>query len=389
MSSQLRLETLAVHAGRDIDQASGAVAAAIVPSVTFQRDAEGHYPLGYFYSSKGNPNRNSLEAAFAALEGGVTAVAFASGCAAITAVLRTLRPGDHVLVPDDVFQGTIRILREILPKWQISYSSADMTDVDAVRAAIRQNTRLVWLETLSNPMLKVTDVASISKLAHESGAVAVVDNTFVTPVFQQPLQLGADLVVHASTKYIGGHGDVLGGVVVARESNSTTETIRQTQLLEGSVPSPFDCWLVHRGFQTLTCRMRGHAQNALHVATALEKEPLITAVYYPGLASHPQFELARRQLQGGFGGIVSVRVRGGASVANAVCANVRVFTHATSFGMTESLIQQQTSSPTHGPGTNVPEDLLRLSIGLEHPDDLVDDLVTALESAYRDFGAGA
>jgi cystathionine gamma-synthase len=388
MSSQLRLETLAVHAGRNIDQASGAVAAAIVPSVTFQRDAEVHYPQGYFYSSKGNPNRNSLEAAFAALESGVTAVAFASGCAAITAVLRTLRPGDHVLVPDDVFQGTIRILREILPKWQISYSSADMTDVDAVRAAIRQNTRLVWLETLSNPMLKVTDVASISKLAHESGAVAVVDNTFVTPVFQHPLQLGADLVVHASTKYIGGHGDVL-GVVVARESNSTTETIRQTQLLEGGVPSPFDCWLVHRGFQTLTSRMRGHAQNALHVATALEKEPLITAVYYPGLASHPQFELSRRQLQGGFGRIVSVRVRGGASVASAVCAKVRVFTHATGFGMTESLIQQQTASPTHGLGTNVPEDLLRLSIGLEHPDDLVDDLVTALESAYRDFGAGA
>ena len=196
-------------------------------------------------------------------------------------------------------------------------------------------------------------------------------------------------MVHASTKYLGGHGDVLGGVVVARESNSTTETIRQTQLLEGSVASSFDCWLVHRGFQTLTCRMRGHTQNALLVATALEKEPLIAAVYYPGLASHPQFELARRQLQGGFGGIVSVRVRGGASVANAVCTNVRVFTHATSFGMTESLIQQQTSSPTHGPGTNVLEDLLRLSIGLEHPDDLVDDLVAALESAYRDFGAGA
>jgi cystathionine gamma-synthase len=385
----VRLETIAVHAGRAADPAFGAVAPPITNSVTFERGADGQYPHGYFYSSKGNPNRNALETAFATLEGGTIAVAFASGCAAITAVLRSLRPGDHVLVPDDVFQGTIRILREILPKWQISYSSADMTDLNAVGSAIQENTRLVWLETLSNPMLKVTDIAAISALAHERGALAVVDNTFVTPVFQKPLAQGADLVVHAGTKYIGGHGDALGGVVVARESASAIEAIRQMQLLEGSVPSPFDCWLIYRGFKTLVWRMRAHAENALRVAATLQKHPLIAEVFYPGLPSHPQFELAQRQLEGGSGGIVSIRVKGGAQVARQVCANVQVFTHATSLGMTESLIQQQASSPTHGPGTKVPEDLLRLSIGLEHPDDLVEDLTAALESAHRKFGEGA
>jgi cystathionine gamma-synthase len=385
----MRMETIAVHAGHDVDGSSGAVAQPITLSVTFERDDEGHYPLGYFYSSKGNPNRNVLESAFAALEQGDTAVAFASGCAAIAAIFRTLRPGDHVLVPSDLFQGTIRILREILPKWGISYSAVEMTDSDAIRAALQDNTRLVWLETLSNPMLKVTDVELVSALAHESGAISVIDNTFVTPVFQQPLAQGADLVVHATTKYIGGHGDVLGGIVVARESNRNIQEIRQIQLLEGGVMSPFDSWLTHRGLKTLACRMRTHAANALQVANALERHPFIGSVYYPGLPSHPQFELAKRQLHEGFGGIVSIRVRSGPEAANAVCGKVQVFTHATSFGSTESLIQRQVSSPTHGPGTDVPGDLLRLSIGLEHPEDLIDDLTRALETAELEVRAKA
>lgn len=383
--TQVRIETMAVHAGCGIDKASGAVAESITPSVTFERDSEGQYPRGYFYSSKGNPNRNALEAAFAALEGGEGAVAFASGCAAIAAVFRTLKPGDHVLVPDDVFHGTIRMLREILPKWQISYSQADMSDVNSVRAALEKNTRLVWLETLSNPLLKVTDIDAVAQVARDHGAISAVDNTFVTPIFQRPLEQGADLVVHASTKYIGGHGDVLGGAVIAQKANAIVDgivrEIRQIQLLEGSVPSPFDCWLIHRGFKTLPGRMRAHSSNALQVAVALEKHPLISAVHYPGLASHPQFALAARQLHGGFGGIVSIRVGGGAEIARAVCANVKIFTHATSFGSAESLIQQQAFSPTHGPGTLVPDDLLRLSVGLENPEDLIDDICGALTAA--------
>jgi cystathionine gamma-synthase len=385
----MRIETIAVHAGHNVDGGSGAVAQPITLSVTFERDDEGHYPRGYFYSSKGNPNRNALESAFAALEQGDIAVAFASGCAAIAGIFRTLRPGDHVLVPNDVFQGTIRILREILAKWGFAYSAVEMTDSDAIRAAFQDNTRLVWMETLSNPMLRVTDVELVSALAHERGAISVVDNTFVTPVLQQPLAQGADLVVHATTKYIGGHGDVLGGIVVAPESNRNIQEIRQIQLLEGSVMSPFDSWLTHRGLKTLACRMRTHAANALQVASALERHPLVGSVYYPGLSSHPQFELAKRQLHEGFGGIVSVRVRGGPEAANAVCGKVRVFTHATSFGSTESLIQRQASSPTHGPGTDVPEDLLRLSIGLEHPEDLIDDLTRALEAAELEVRAKA
>ncbi len=384
--ASLRLETVAVHTGREVDRGSGAVATPLTLSVTFERDKDGQYPHGYFYSSKGNPNRNGLESAFAALEGGQIAVAFASGCSAITAVLRILRPGDHVLVPNDVFQGTIRILREVLSMWGITYSTVEMTDIDAVRRAFRPNTRMIWIETLSNPLLRVTDLRLISELARKRSAVSVVDNTFVTPIFQRPLEDGIDLVVHATTKYIGGHGDVLGGIVVSREPNPLIDEIRQIQLLEGAVPSPFDCWLVHRGIKTLAYRMRGHAENALKVARALEHHPLIEAVHYPGLESHPQHSLAKQQLSGGFGGIVSVQVKGGRDLAMGVCARVRIFTHATSLGDVESLVQHQASSPTHGTNTSLAENLLRLSVGLEHPDDLIADLQQALFAAQRDIG---
>ena len=377
----MRLQTQAVHVGHEVDTASGAIARPINLSITFERDGDGSYPRGYFYSSKGNPNRNGLEAAFAALEAGKVAVAFASGCAAITAVLRTLQPGDHVIIPDDVFQGTVRILREVLAKWQITYSSIDLSRIASVEPAFRPNTKLVWMETLSNPLLKVTDLKAVSDIAHSHGALSVVDNSFVTPIFQQPLHDGVDLVVHAATKYIGGHGDVLGGVVVAAEAGPLIDEIRQIQWLEGAVPSPFDCWLIHRGIQTLPCRMRAHAANALAVAQALEGHRSIAAVHYPGLKSHPHHALANRQLVGGYGGIVSVQVRGGRDVAIAVCRNVKIFKNATSFGTTESLIQHQASSPTHGTSTGLAEDLLRLSVGLEHPDDLIEDINQALATA--------
>jgi cystathionine gamma-synthase len=377
----MKIETIAVHEGSEPDRASGAIVRPITLSVTYERDRDGAYRRGYFYSSKGNPNRNGLESAFAAMEGGQVAVAFASGCSAIAAVLRTLKPGDHVVVPDDVFQGTIRLLREVLPKWGITYSMADMTDIGAVQNAFRPNTRMVWMETLSNPLLKVTDLPLISEFAHNHQAISVVDNTFVTPIFQRPLNDRVDLVVHATTKCIGGHGDALGGIVVAAAPSPLIDEIRQIQLLEGAVPSPFDCWLVHRGIKTLAYRMRGHAENALKVARALERHPLIEAVHYPGLESHPQHLLAKRQLSGGFGGIVSIRVRGGRELAIAVCANTRIFANATSLGEVESLIQHQASSPTHGSNTGLAENLLRLSVGLEHPDDLIADLEQALHAA--------
>jgi cystathionine gamma-synthase len=380
--SRMRFETLAVHGGHAPDRASGAVAQPITLSVTYERDDDGNYPSGHFYSSKGNPNRTALETSFAALEGGTVAVAFASGGAAITAVFRTLQPGDHVLVPDDVFQGTIRGLRELLPKWGISYGVVDMTDLGAVEAAMQANTRLIWTETFSNPLLKVTDLRRVAAIAHEAGARCVVDNTFVTPVFQRPLEQGVDAVIHATTKYIGGHGDVLGGMVVARDDSAMMQEVRQIQLLEGSVPAPFDCWLLHRGLKTLPYRMRGHATNALAVARALETNRHVTRVYYPGLAGHVGHELAAAQLSGGFGGIVSIRVRGGRDAAMRVANHVQVFTNATSFGEPESLIQHQATSPTHGTNTGIHDDLLRLSIGLEHPDDLIADLEHALDLAH-------
>jgi cystathionine gamma-synthase len=236
------------------------------------------------------------------------------------------------------------------------------------------------METLSNPLLEVTDLTAITNLAHQHGALSVVDNTFVTPIFQRPLRCGVDLVVHATTKYIGGHGDVVGGIVVAGASSPHLDEIRRIQVLEGAVPSPFDCWLVHRGVQTLACRMRAHADSALAIARTLEGHPAIDAVHYPGLPSHPQHALARRQLAGGFGGIISIQVCGGREAAMAVCTNVKLFRHAASFGSITSLIQHQASSPTHGPGTRVTENLLRLSVGLEHPDDLIADLDEALRS---------
>lgn len=377
----MKFETCAVHCGTDVDPSSGAIVKPITMSVTFERDADGGYHRGYFYSSKGNPNRNGLESLMAALEGGGDAVAFASGSSAISAVLRALTPGDHVLIPNDVFQGTVRMLREILSRWGLTYTVVEMTDLKSIQSAFQRNTKLVWMETLSNPLLKVTDLKLVSDFAHDQGAVSVVDNSFVTPVFQRPLADGVDIVIHATTKYIGGHGDVVGGVVVVREPGPLLDEIRRSQQIEGAVPSPFDCWLLHRGIKTLAYRMRGHAENALKIARVLQFHPQVEAVHYPGLECHPQHALARRQLSGGFGGIVSIQVRGGLETAMAICAEVKIFKNATSFGAVDSLIQHQASSPTHGTDTGLAENLLRLSVGLEHPDDLIDDLQRAFSAA--------
>jgi cystathionine gamma-synthase len=377
---QIRIETVAVHTGHEPDSASGAVTPPINLSTTFERDKDGTYPRGYFYSSKGNPNRAAVEECLAALEGGDTAVAFASGCAAITCVLRTLRPQDHVIVPNDMFQGTVRILREMLGSGGIDHTAVEMSDLASVRAAVQSNTKMIWAETLSNPMLKICDITAISVIAREIGALCICDNSFVTPIFQQPLNAGADLVIHATTKYLGGHGDIIGGVVIGRQNSKAIEKIRQLQLLEGAVPSPFDCWLLLRGLRTLPHRMRIHAANAMRVARFLEKHPMVEAVYYPGLESNPQHKIAKRLLKM-FGGMISIRVNGGKRAAITVAANVRIFIRATSFGGTESLIEHRSSSPIQGIHTGTPDNLLRLSIGLEHADDLIDDLAQALETA--------
>ena len=372
----MNLETLAIHAGQAPDPASGAVVPPIVLSTTFERAADGSFPSGYIYTRSGNPNRTALEECLTALEGGAASAAFGSGLAAAMAVFQALAPGDHVIVPDDAYHGVSRLVREIMAPWGLQASVVDMTNLDAVRAALRPNTRLVWVETPSNPLLKISDIAALAAIAHEAGARCAVDNTWATPVLQQPLLLGADLALHATTKYLGGHSDVLGGAIVARESDAFFERVRFIQGNGGAVPSPFDCWLILRGIRSLAYRMRGHAENAARVADFLSTQPAIERVHYPGLASHPGHAVAARQMRSG-GGMLSVEVRGGEPAAMALAARVRLFTRATSLGGVESLIEHRAS--VEGPESRTPPGLLRISVGLEHPDDLIDDLRQALE----------
>jgi len=373
--SPARIETLAVHAGMRVDSGTGAVTPAIHPSTTFERDPDGSYPRGFVYARNANPNRVALEECLAALEGGEEAAAFASASAATSAILLALKPGDHVVAPIDAYHGTLRLLRETFAPWGLETTFVDMTDVAAARAAMRASTRLVWVETPSNPMWKITDVVAIGELASRAGAHYVCDNTTATPILQSPFKLGADLVLHATTKYLGGHGDVLGGAVVTRTRGELFDRVRAVQASGGAVPSPFDCWLVRRGIRTLPYRMRAHSENALKVAAFLHGHARVEAVHYPGLATHPAHEVARRQMSA-FSGMVSVQVRGDRARAIDVAAKLRVFTRATSFGGTESLVEHRAS--IEGAGTRTPENLLRLSIGLEHPDDLIDDFEQAL-----------
>ncbi|MBI1846245.1 MAG: aminotransferase class I/II-fold pyridoxal phosphate-dependent enzyme [Candidatus Rokubacteria bacterium] len=371
----MRIETIAVHAGHRVDPATGAVAPPISLSTTFERDPDGSYPRGHLYARNSNPNRDALEACLAELEAGAAAAAFASGTAATLAVFHTLAPGDHVIAPRDVYHGTARLLREHLAPWGLAATFVDMTDVAAARAALTPRTRAIWVETPSNPMLKISDVQALADLAHGAGALCVCDNTFATPILQRPFTLGADLVVHATTKYLSGHGDVMGGAVVARARAGVFDAIRAFQAAGGGVPSPFDCWLALRSIRSAPYRVRAHAENALKVATFLARHPRVERVHYPGLPGHPGHALARRQMSH-FGGMTSFQVAGGRDAAMAAAAKVRVIIRATSFGGMESLIEHRAS--IEGPGTTTPENLLRLSVGLEHPDDIIDDLSQAL-----------
>ncbi len=380
----MKIETLAVHAGHTIDPATGAVAAPIYLSTTFERDIEGTYSRGFMYTRNNNPNREALERGVSMLEGGETAAAFGSGTAAAMALFQALAPGDHVLAHVDAYYGTSRLLREIFLRWGLEADFIDMSNLEEVEKALRPQTKLAWAETPSNPLLKIVDLAAVAEIVHNTGALCVCDNTWA-PVLQRPFELGSDLILHSTTKYFGGHCDVAGGIVVAKKDGEFFQRVRAIQYSGGAVPSPFDCWLILRGMRTLPWRMRAHSENGIKVAEFLAKHRKVERVHYPGLRSHPGYEIAQRQMSirstgaqdGLFGGMLSFQVNGGGEAAMSVAAKTKIFTRATSLGGVESLIEHRAS--IEGPGTTSPENLLRLSIGLENADDLIEDLDQALE----------
>jgi cystathionine gamma-synthase len=371
----MRFETLAVHAGHAPDALTGAVTPPIHLSTTFERGADGGFPGGFVYIRDANPNRRMLEEALTTLEGGAAAATFSSGMAATHAILQALSPGDRVLTPDDAYYGTPKLLREVFGRWGLIHVPVDPTDLAGVRRALETPARLVWIETPSNPLLRITNIAALAELAHRAGALVACDNTWASPALTRPLALGADLVMHSTTKYLGGHSDVQGGAVVARADDDFFARVRLAQVLAGGVPSPFDCWLVLRGARSLSCRMRAHCEHAAAVARFLAAHPRVSVVHYPGLPSHPGHPVAAGQMSA-FGGMLSFEVAGGRAGALGVAARLKVITRATSLGGTESLIEHRAS--VEGAHTRAPEGLLRMSVGLEHPEDIIADLDQAL-----------
>ncbi|CCH02077.1 Cystathionine gamma-synthase [Fibrella aestuarina BUZ 2] len=372
----MKPETVALLSTHYYDRNAGAVAPPIYLSTTFERDADGTFKHGYLYARNANPNRDALERSLTALEGGFASMAYASGQAATLNLFLALAPGDHVIIPTDAYYGTPTLLEELMHPWGLTYSRVDMTDLDQVRAAMHENTRVIWVETPSNPLLRIVDIQAIADIAHEGGAICVCDNTWASPVLQRPLLLGCDVVMHATTKYLGGHSDVLGGVLVFKEDGPLYQRVRRLQSVGGAVPSPFECWLVLRGIKTLTARVRMQTETAAKVADFLATHPAVEVVHYPGLPNHPGHEIAKKQMSG-FGAMLSIQVRGGAEEAMRVAAKVQIFTRATSLGGVESLIEHRAS--VEGANSLTPPNLLRLSIGLEHADDLIFDLKRALE----------
>ncbi|WP_373284764.1 cystathionine gamma-synthase [Agrococcus terreus] len=381
MTDDRGFSTRAIHAGQAFDPRTGAVIPPIFMTSTFVQDGVGGFRDGYEYSRGGNPSRDALQEQLASLEGGTHGYAFGSGLAAEDAVLRAiLKPGDHVLMGNDVYGGTHRLVSKVWERWGVSITTADASDLDAVRAGMRPETRILWVETPSNPLMKIADVAGLAQIGHDAGAVVVADNTFATPALQQPLALGADLVLHSTTKYIGGHSDLVGGAVVTSDAE-LAEQIGFVQFAVGAVNSPFDAWLTTRSLKTLSVRMDRHSDNAQAVAESLVGHPALTAVHYPGLEGHPGRELAARQMRR-FGGMVSMQLAGGAPAALELVRHTRLFQLAESLGGVESLVcypSEMTHASVKGTELAVPDDLLRLSVGLEDADDLVADLREALD----------
>ncbi|CCK50998.1 Cystathionine gamma-synthase, PLP-dependent [Mycobacterium canettii CIPT 140060008] len=372
--------TRAIHAGYRPDPATGAVNVPIYASSTFAQDGVGGLRGGFEYARTGNPTRAALEASLAAVEEGAFARAFSSGMAATDCALRAmLRPGDHVVIPDDAYGGTFRLIDKVFTRWDVQYTPVRLADLDAVGAAITPRTRLIWVETPTNPLLSIADITAIAELGTERSAKVLVDNTFASPALQQPLRLGADVVLHSTTKYIGGHSDVVGGALVTNDEE-LDEEFAFLQNGAGAVPGPFDAYLTMRGLKTLVLRMQRHSENACAVAEFLADHPSVSSVLYPGLPSHPGHEIAARQMRG-FGGMVSVRMRAGRRAAQDLCAKTRVFILAESLGGVESLIEHpsaMTHASTAGSQLEVPDDLVRLSVGIEDIADLLGDLEQAL-----------
>ncbi|WP_070900693.1 cystathionine gamma-synthase [Mycobacterium tuberculosis] len=372
--------TRAIHAGYRPDPATGAVNVPIYASSTFAQDGVGGLRGGFEYARTGNPTRAALEASLAAVEEGAFARAFSSGIAATDCALRAmLRPGDHVVIPDDAYGGTFRLIDKVFTRWDVQYTPVRLADLDAVGAAITPRTRLIWVETPTNPLLSIADITAIAELGTDRSAKVLVDNTFASPALQQPLRLGADVVLHSTTKYIGGHSDVVGGALVTNDEE-LDEEFAFLQNGAGAVPGPFDAYLTMRGLKTLVLRMQRHSENACAVAEFLADHPSVSSVLYPGLPSHPGHEIAARQMRG-FGGMVSVRMRAGRRAAQDLCAKTRVFILAESLGGVESLIEHpsaMTHASTAGSQLEVPDDLVRLSVGIEDIADLLGDLEQAL-----------
>lgn len=375
-ASQQALGTVCVHSGLEPDPATGAIAPPLHLTTTFERDVDGSYPRGYRYSRENTPNRATLETCVAALEGGRAGFAFASGLAASLAVFEQLRSGDRVVAPREGYHGTLNQLKTLVANRGVAVELVDTTQPNALAAALAHPTRLLWLETPANPLLSITDLAHAIDLAHQHGALVACDNTFATPVCQRPLELGADIVIHSGTKYLGGHSDVLSGLLVVRSDAELSERIRSWQTLGGAVLGPFDCWLLRRSIVTLPLRMRQQCASAALLAERLSGHPQVERVMYPGLASHPGHAIATRQMPGGFGAMIALCVRGGRDEALAVASRTRLFRRATSLGGAESLIEHRAS--IEGPASTTPQNLLRLSVGIEDAADLETDLCEAL-----------
>ncbi|WP_460633806.1 cystathionine gamma-synthase [Leifsonia lichenia] len=377
----MKFATQAIHVGQEFDQTTGAIIPPIYQTSTFVQDGVGGLRGGYEYSRGGNPTRTSLETLLAALEGGTSALSFASGLAAEDALLRAvLQPGDHVVLGNDVYGGTHRLINRIHGAWEIRNTTVDLTDLDAVRTALQTDrTRVLWIETPSNPLMKISDIAALAELGHAVGALVVVDNTFASPALQQPLSLGADVVAHSTTKYLGGHSDVLGGALVFSDEELASK-VQFIQFAAGAVSAPMDAWLTTRGIKTLAVRMQRHTENAQAIAEALVGRAGIDAVYYPGLPTHPGHELAARQMSG-FGGMLSVALSGGAAAARRFAESTEVFQLAESLGGVESLIgypSEMTHASVRGTELEVPDNVIRLSVGIEDVSDLLADIDQAL-----------
>ena len=372
----MRFETLPVHpVDRGEPSGSRPVIDSISLSTIYERHANGDYPEGYSYTRASNPNRDQLEHALARLEGGAVAAAFSSGSAATNAVFQSLSPGDHVICTDG-FYGTRKLLEQIYRDWGLAFTLVDTSNAAAVQSALRRETRLIWIETPTNPMMRVTDLARICEIAREQGVTSIVDNTVCSPVLQQPIELGADMVMHSTTKYLGGHSDILGGAIISREKTPLFDRIRTIQTTAGAVPSPFECWLLLRGMKTLALRVRSQASHALSIAEYLASHAKVESVLYPGLPSHPSYEITCRQMRGGYGGLLSFLVKGSDKEALEMTSHLKLIARATSLGAVETTIDHRYS--VEPPGTPTPKNLLRLSVGIEHIDDLLEDLEQAL-----------